>query len=721
MVSDTVYDVCQPVLQDETISEEDKADKLEELLKKDFALTGKALEDAVLGVLWRYRGVREGNASPPPVRATIIRRPSPAPWQLQRVPSSSSSPRSASATVNPPPGFSMPSFKRTKSSTASPSPRPSPRLAYATPQIPHSPSLSAYQFSEPSPTQENYGDYGSDNVDWLVNDDASSTTSFGDSGFGSGPGDFMQPAPVEMSPYDILRSVLREDRTDDELSKALEANGYDLGQTIMSFVEGGQELGELQSSPPEQPKTLLIGKSLLSTSRPSTPVGQAKNPIVCRYFLASGHCSRADCRFSHDLTNHICKYWMAGNCLAGDSCMFSHDPSALISRLNVDGEPASTAAIQPNFTLQDYDSFPALTPTTSNPYESDSTGIASPSRATSSLAKSAMNPFANFVPSNPTSRPETRPTSRQASRAATPSAPAFNDDEAFPTLGSAATTRASKRHHGKRGHGHSAHKESPVSSSLAEVVRMTPSPAPMLQTRKGLRPTKSFTGSRENSTAALAIPAPDQVPWLETGENVNRAYLKARADAFRHGGLRNKFLQSAAQAWNRNDARGAKALSMRGQNENSLMKNAHREAARALYEERNKNAGAGKELYVDLHGLHPEEAVSYLNTCLLEHTHDTRPIYAICGTGHHSKNGKDKVGKAVRAFLNEWRYAFREFSVPGDRGNVGGILGIDPSSFDQELARRVSKEGSEADSGVGLAGMAEDTKVRILKARDEVL
>jgi hypothetical protein len=58
-------------------------------------------------------------------------------------------------------------------------------------------------------------------------------------------------------------------------------------------------------------------------------------------------------------------------------------------------------------------------------------------------------------------------------------------------------------------------------------------------------------------------------------------------------------------------------------------------------------------------GLHPEEAVQYLTSCLLDHSSSSKPVYAICGTGHHSKNGKDKVGKAVRQHLNEWRYAFR--------------------------------------------------------------
>ena len=103
------------------------------------------------------------------------------------------------------------------------------------------------------------------------------------------------------------------------------------------------------------------------------------------------------------------------------------------------------------------------------------------------------------------------------------------------------------------------------------------------------------------------------------------------------------------------------------------MRKAHREAARLLYEERNKDSTSSQEVYVDLHGLHPEEAVEYLEQALIEHQNSSRPVYAITGTGHHSKNGKDKVGKAIRNWLSEWKYAYREFSVAGD--NLGGILG----------------------------------------------
>ena len=92
-------------------------------------------------------------------------------------------------------------------------------------------------------------------------------------------------------------------------------------------------------------------------------------------------------------------------------------------------------------------------------------------------------------------------------------------------------------------------------------------------------------------------------------------------------------------------------------------------------------------------------------------------MYAITGTGHHSKNGRDKVGKAIRGLLNEYRYAFREFSVPGDRNNVGGILGILPNSWDRNLGTPGQGKGdAEEKADGGPAGpMADSTKIRIMK------
>lgn len=147
------------------------------------------------------------------------------------------------------------------------------------------------------------------------------------------------------------------------------------------------------------------------------------------------------------------------------------------------------------------------------------------------------------------------------------------------------------------------------------------------------------------------------------------------------------------------------------------MRKAHREAARELYEDRNQHNASSPEIYVDLHGLHPEEAVDYLERVLLENSNEARPIYAITGTGHHSKNGKDKVGKAIRNFLNEWRYAYREFSVPGDRNSMGGILGIDARSWDKSLGRDGDRDKDDSEGGVDILSQGVEIgvgKVRLL-------
>lgn len=733
MVSDELYEKCLPVLQDTSLEDDDKTEKLEELLRKEFNLNGKPLENAVLDSLWRFHSGNTSSTSPPPSRHTIIRKSSPAPWQINRTPtpSASSSPR----TTAPPPGFGIapPAFTRAKSVTASPftSPRPSPRPTYSTPHIPHSPSLNAYEFSEPAATREVYGDYGSDTVDWLVNDETASNASssyFGEAGLNGAAPEWVQPTTMDMSPYDMLRSILRDSASDEDIEKVLGANNFDLSATIMALMESNTQ--EPKPAPsnnhPEPDRNVLIGKSMSPSFRPATPVGQMRSTVMCKYWLSTGHCARADCRFSHDPSKTVCKYWMMGNCLAGSTCVFSHDPSNLIARLMVDETSASPPQMaQPNFQLHDHDTFPALQGGVALNLAQGSYDPATLEQIYGAGGLAAhspgMNPFRPFSPHR-SGRPQSRPTSRSQnhSRAGTPSLPSVDDAEAFPSLGSA-STRGGKKHHGKRGgHGHHNHKENSGPSSLADLVRMSPSPSPA-QNRKNIKSPRNGLASKENSEAARNIPEPVHVPWLETGDGANKAYLKARQEAFKHGGLRNKFLQSAAQAWNRNDTRAAKALSLRGQSENNLMREAHREAARLLYEERNKDNGVnGGELYVDLHGLHPEEAVQYLSGLLTTHQSSERTLYAITGTGHHSKNGKDKVGKAVRGFLNEWRYVFREFSVPGDRANIGGILGINPASWDRSLAGTLGVDGAAGEGESSKEVKGESTKIRILKAEDVV-
>jgi len=319
MVSDMVYESCLPTLEDETIEEEDKTDKLTELLQKELSLTGQPLEDKVLSILWRFSESKTPALSSPPVRHAIIRRNSPAPWPTPRASTPSASPSRSRASPAPPPGFgnARPSFLRSRSyggGSNFSSPRPSPRLAFASP-IPHSPSLDSYGFSEPNLERNEYGDFGSDSVDWLVNEESASRPSSSgvgsasESGLNAAAAAWIQPQQNEMSPYDMLRSVMGDGKSDEEIESALEANGYDLSTTIMNLM--GSQAGYQQDPTyfPENDGQILIGKSMT----PSQPImidqtDRGRSNIVCKYWLSNGSCLRADCRFSHDLSSHICKY-----------------------------------------------------------------------------------------------------------------------------------------------------------------------------------------------------------------------------------------------------------------------------------------------------------------------------------------------------------------------------------------------------------------------------
>lgn len=319
MVSDEIYDLALPILNDSTIEDEDKTDKLEEFVKNETEYKGKALENLVLDILWRHRESTTDTTSPPSNRHTVLRRPTPATWQIQRpaAPSAHSSPRLGVSPLAPP-GFVPSSFNRTKSAIASSpftSPRPSPRLNFSSPAIPHSPSLNAYQFPQDNgPVPDIYGDYGSDNVDWIVNDETASNTSStagnSYSGLNAAAAEFVAPQQNQndMSPYDMLRSILGPTKSDEEIKNALAQNGYDLSSAVMQLMGDQGSEGAAQSSNTNETRAILIGKSMTpDTGRPVTPASQGRNGVVCRFWLSTGSCLRADCRFSHDLSNHICK------------------------------------------------------------------------------------------------------------------------------------------------------------------------------------------------------------------------------------------------------------------------------------------------------------------------------------------------------------------------------------------------------------------------------
>lgn len=259
--------------------------------------------------------------------------------------------------------------------------------------------------------------------------------------------------------------------------------------------------------------------------------------------------------------------------------MFSHDPSLLMNRLAVDengmmssSPPNSVGGgggVPPGFSFQDYHSFPALQQMMSNQWAGYQSSLDALSYASMYGGNTVSTPPPGFMAQpgflgegSVPKRPRSRPSSRH-SRAATPSLPSVDDTDAFPSLGSssASNAKAGKKHYGGKrgahGHGHRENSKENVGSTLADIVRMSPSPSPSMPARQQPRKTtaapaaaakprrnpSNSSNGREQSATAQAIPAPQHLPWLVTGEKANKAYLKARQEAIKHGGLRNKFLQ----------------------------------------------------------------------------------------------------------------------------------------------------------------------------------
>lgn len=224
--------------------------------------------------------------------------------------------------------------------------------------------------------------------------------------------------------------------------------------------------------------------------------------------------------------------------------MFSHDPAGLINNLNIEnGKPSSGSSpasnSRPNFQIQDYTEFPSLQPGQTNWNHNHLPVYQYSGSHGSHGGKIHAMGSPHLTSASPRSY-GSRPTSRHSSRAGTPFYSGADDTEAFPSL--IAAGKGPKKQHGKRGHtpNPSAKENTPI--SLADAIRMSPSPAPAML-RKGLTRSRSYVGNPENSAASQAIAAPEQIPWLETGDKLNLAYAKARQEAFKHGGMRNKFLQ----------------------------------------------------------------------------------------------------------------------------------------------------------------------------------
>ena len=77
-------------------------------------------------------------------------------------------------------------------------------------------------------------------------------------------------------------------------------------------------------------------------------------------------------------------------------------------------------------------------------------------------------------------------------------------------------------------------------------------------------------------------------------------------------------------------------------------------------------------VFVDLHGLHVNEAKSKLNELILPMLSDLKKITLITGHGSHAKSGESTLKKAVSSFLKEKKIRFQD-----DPSNKGALCIFD--------------------------------------------
>ncbi|CAG8466362.1 6457_t:CDS:2 [Ambispora leptoticha] len=413
---------------------------------------------------------------------------------------------------------------------------------------------------------------------------------------------------LNMSPTELLHQIFT-DVEPDHLIKIFEQSSFDLECTLNELLNIGNT---------------TVSAVVTKSSSSSTTLTKEKGKQMCRFFL-EGTCFRKDCMFSHDLQNVICKFCdemnkcqegltmhnfrMRGSCLAGDNCIFIHEIDLNRVRNALDASYNNYIDGQVNHTIPDAldkSAFPdLLSSSTVQITKKTASSFSSPSQ------------FANVVKRRRLS-------------------------EQFPWIDSNIINS------------HLAAHENKIDATAAILEKKYPRPTNFVLTKAIPARLPSLSKRRR---AALVIKPPEHIPWLVTGSALSAEYKKYRSQALACGRKRNaaSLYERAASSYKSNRGDLAKKYSLQAQEYNLRMRELNREAARKIFDSRN-NAYC-KEPFIDLHGLHVDEAIEFLDASIytiiesfeaLELENYKGSIYIVTGTGHHSQNRKAKLGPAIK-------------------------------------------------------------------------
>ncbi|KAH8555085.1 hypothetical protein BGW37DRAFT_125350 [Umbelopsis sp. PMI_123] len=261
------------------------------------------------------------------------------------------------------------------------------------------------------------------------------------------------------------------------------------------------------------------------------------------------------------------------------------------------------------------------------------------------------------------------------------------NDEEYPDLSSAVNRRRNNSQH------------PPTPTTTTSIDDYDPFPSLGSQTKRSTKPVINFATVAKKKASQPVKPKPNSsstssagplktkrvtcgsltrpvdLPWLQTGTQVHHLYMEKRQEAIQCGMLRNRLFARAASYYLKGDGAKARAYSNEARRLNNDMRELHRIASQQIFEQRNQI-----EAYLDLHGLHVDEALSLLEQRLDTLNHGV--LYVVTGTGHHSSGRMGQLQPAVRQWLDQHQpYPWAETHIRGDsRGGVFAI-GIDLQSL----------------------------------------
>lgn len=135
-----------------------------------------------------------------------------------------------------------------------------------------------------------------------------------------------------------------------------------------------------------------------------------------------------------------------------------------------------------------------------------------------------------------------------------------------------------------------------------------------------------------------------------------------RTEAFLYNKLRQQYSTQAQEYHQRGMSAAAMYYSSESRRYAELYKKCNQQAALQIIEEKNAYQD---ERTIDLHELHVVEALTCLESFIVENTREGRNVVqVITGRGNNSQNGKPRIKPAVVAFLKQKRYGYEEVN-PG--------------------------------------------------------